>query len=67
VDAVEDEGVLGSWLRGLGRPIVVARPDHYVYGTAASAADAAELLTGLRDRLAGLAGLAGRPAHAHGT
>ncbi|WP_171058149.1 hypothetical protein [Modestobacter altitudinis] len=63
VDAVEDEGVLSSWLRATGQRIVVARPDHYVYGTASSAAYAAELLAGLRNRLAGRAG---RPAHAHG-
>ena len=63
VDATEDEGVMKSWLRATGRSIAIARPDHYVYGTASSAAEAVELLTGLRARLGGLSVT---PAHAHG-
>jgi 3-(3-hydroxy-phenyl)propionate hydroxylase len=55
VQAVEDEGVVRSWLGTVGRRIAVARPDHYVYGTASSAAEAVRLLAGLRDRLAGRA------------
>jgi 3-(3-hydroxy-phenyl)propionate hydroxylase len=63
VDAIEDEGVMSSWLRATGRRIVIARPDHYVYGTASSVAEAVELRAGFRARLAALS-LA--PAHAHG-
>ena len=51
VNAVEDEGLMAAWLNGLGQRIAVARPDHYVYGTAASATDAVALLEQLRDRL----------------
>ena len=52
VEAVEGEGVVRSWLDTVGRRIAIARPDHYVYGTATSAAEAVALLHGLRDRLA---------------
>jgi 3-(3-hydroxy-phenyl)propionate hydroxylase len=48
VNAIDDEDVMSSWLRGAGQRIVIARPDHYVYGTASSAADAAGLLQSLR-------------------
>ncbi|HSV34714.1 MAG TPA: bifunctional 3-(3-hydroxy-phenyl)propionate/3-hydroxycinnamic acid hydroxylase, partial [Ramlibacter sp.] len=51
VNAREDEGLLAAWLAGLGQRIVVARPDHYVYGTATSAIDAVALLEQFRERL----------------
>ncbi|MGY1781934.1 bifunctional 3-(3-hydroxy-phenyl)propionate/3-hydroxycinnamic acid hydroxylase [Geodermatophilus sp. SYSU D01036] len=51
IDAVDDEGVLSSWLRASGRRIAIVRPDHYVYGTAPSAAAAVELLQHLSRRL----------------
>lgn len=51
VNAMEDEGLMAAWLKGLGQRIAVARPDHYVYGTASSATDAVALLEQLRDRL----------------
>lgn len=53
VSATDDEDIMGSWLRQTGRRIAIARPDHYVYGTASSAEDAAVLLKGLGDWLVG--------------
>jgi 3-(3-hydroxy-phenyl)propionate hydroxylase len=53
IRAVEDENVLSSWLRATGRRIAIARPDHYVYGTASSAEEAVMLLQSLRERLGG--------------
>jgi 3-(3-hydroxy-phenyl)propionate hydroxylase len=50
VEAIDDEGVLSSWLRASGQRIAIARPDHYLYGTASSPAEA----VGLLDRLRGL-------------
>jgi 3-(3-hydroxy-phenyl)propionate hydroxylase len=54
--AIDNEDVLACWLRAAGRRIAIARPDHYVYGTASTATEAVELLRGLR------AGLTGRAA-----
>ncbi len=51
VNAIDDEDVLGSWLRGAGQRIAIARPDHYVYGTASSAAEAVVLFHSLREWL----------------
>jgi 3-(3-hydroxy-phenyl)propionate hydroxylase len=53
VEAVDEDGVLSSWLRACGRRIAIARPDHYVYGTAATATEAVGLLEQLRGRLSG--------------
>ena len=47
------QGLMAAWLKGLDQRIAVARPDHYVYGTASSATDAVALLEQLRDRLYG--------------
>jgi 3-(3-hydroxy-phenyl)propionate hydroxylase len=51
VNAIEDEGVMRTWLEGLGQRFAVARPDHYVYGTATSATDAVALLEQFHERL----------------
>jgi 3-(3-hydroxy-phenyl)propionate hydroxylase len=51
VAAIDDDGVLSSWLRACGQRVAVARPDHYVYGTAATPAAAVDLLEGLQGRL----------------
>jgi 3-(3-hydroxy-phenyl)propionate hydroxylase len=48
VSATEDDDVMCSWLRTAGRRIAIARPDHYVYGTASSTAEALVLLKDLR-------------------
>src|SRR3954470_3184808 len=44
VAASDDDGVLTSWLRACGQRITIARPDHYVFGTAATPAGAVGLL-----------------------
>ena len=49
VNATDDEDVMGSWMRATGCRIAIARPDHYVYGTASSTAEALVLLKSLRD------------------
>ena len=49
-DLVERDGVLTGWLEGLGRAVVIARPDHYVYATAASVEEALTLLEDLLGR-----------------
>jgi len=51
INAIDDEDVMSSWLRAADQRIVIARPDHYVYGTASSAAEAAKLLQSLRNWL----------------
>jgi 3-(3-hydroxy-phenyl)propionate hydroxylase len=51
VNAVEDEGIMAAWLKSLDQRIAVARPDHYLYGTAGSATDAVALLEQLKDQL----------------
>jgi 3-(3-hydroxy-phenyl)propionate hydroxylase len=55
VEAIDDDGVLSSWLRASGQRIAIARPDHYVYGTTSTPAAAVALLDRLRDRLGGSA------------
>jgi 3-(3-hydroxy-phenyl)propionate hydroxylase len=52
IHALEDEPVLVPWLGQIGRRFVVARPDHCVFGTAASLAQTISLLAALRDALA---------------
>ena len=43
---VEDrENILRSWLQGTGRRFALVRPDHYVYGTAGTTAEALELVS----------------------
>ena len=49
-DLVEQDGVLTGWLTGLDRTVVIVRPDHYVYGTAASVEEALSLLDDLLGR-----------------
>ncbi|MNT60311.1 3-(3-hydroxyphenyl)propionate hydroxylase [compost metagenome] len=44
-------GVLSGWMKAHGCGLVVARPDHYVYGTASTTAGALALV---RELLAGL-------------
>lgn len=48
---VELDGVMAGWLKSLGRTIAIARPDHRVYGTAASADQALALIGDLRAAL----------------
>ena len=50
--ALEDVPVLAPWLAQLGQSFAVVRPDHCVFGTAGSAAEAASLLEALRAALA---------------
>jgi 3-(3-hydroxy-phenyl)propionate hydroxylase len=52
IHAVEDVPVLAPWLAQIDRRFVVARPDHYVFGTATSTAETVSLLVALRDALA---------------
>jgi 3-(3-hydroxy-phenyl)propionate hydroxylase len=49
IRAVEDVPVLAPWLAQIDRRFAVARPDHYVFGTAASTAETISLLDALRD------------------
>jgi 3-(3-hydroxy-phenyl)propionate hydroxylase len=49
--AAEDAEVLRPWIQGLGQRFAVARPDHYVYGTATSATDTVALLEQFHERL----------------
>jgi 3-(3-hydroxy-phenyl)propionate hydroxylase len=49
IEARDDGDILGSWLRAAGRRIAIARPDHYVYGSASSIGEAVALLEGLRE------------------
>lgn len=51
IAAVETERVLSDWLDGLGQRLAVVRADHYVYGTAANAAEALALAEELRMRI----------------
>jgi 3-(3-hydroxy-phenyl)propionate hydroxylase len=53
LNVIDDEDVLGAWLRRTGQRIAIARPDHYVYGTASSADEAVVLLKGLDEWLVG--------------
>jgi len=52
IPAVEDVPVLAPWLAQIDRRFVVARPDHYVFGTAISTAETVSLLVALREALA---------------
>lgn len=60
-DVVERDGVLSDWLAGLERTIAIARPDHYVYATAASVEEALLLLDDLIRRRMGIARLTDLP------
>ena len=53
LNVIDDEDVMGAWLRQTGQRIAIARPDHYVYGTASSTDDAVVLLKGLDEWLVG--------------
>ena len=53
LNIIDDEDIMGAWLRQTGQRIAIARPDHYVYGTAASADEAVVLLKGLDEWLVG--------------
>lgn len=48
----ERDGVLARWFAGHGVGAAVVRPDHYVFGTAATTADLLALITTLGRRLA---------------
>lgn len=48
---VEREGLLLRWLQGLGAPVALVRPDHYVYGLARTAQELRELVQRLHARL----------------
>ena len=51
--AVRDTlGCLDSWMKDLGCAFVIVRPDHYVYATATSAADALRHLDSMCAELA---------------
>lgn len=47
----ETEPVLGPWLAALGQRLAVVRPDHHVFGTAASIAAGITLIDTLRQHL----------------
>jgi 3-(3-hydroxy-phenyl)propionate hydroxylase len=47
----ECDGVVSSWLAGLGQTVAIARPDHYVYATAASVQEAVGLVHRLVSKL----------------
>jgi hypothetical protein len=51
VSTTEDVPVLAPWLAQLGRRFALVRPDHAVYGTAASLDEALTLVAGLQQRL----------------
>lgn len=51
-DFREKEGVLASWFAKHGGKVALVRPDHYVFGGAASAAGGVELLHALQRMLA---------------
>ncbi|MBY3553649.1 bifunctional 3-(3-hydroxy-phenyl)propionate/3-hydroxycinnamic acid hydroxylase [Modestobacter lapidis] len=53
VKAIDDDTVISAWLGTSGQRIAIVRPDHYVYGTASSAAEAVTLLLDLRTWLIG--------------
>ena len=61
VNADDDEGVMSSWMRDVGYRIVIARPDHYVYGTTSSADEALVLLKSLREATGSTRSLTSRP------
>ncbi|MBB6627805.1 bifunctional 3-(3-hydroxy-phenyl)propionate/3-hydroxycinnamic acid hydroxylase [Nocardioides sp. KIGAM211] len=44
---IECDGVLTRWLEAVGSTIAIARPDHYIYATASSTAEAVALLDDL--------------------
>lgn len=62
LNAIDNEDVMSSWLRAAGQRIAIARPDHYVYATASSAAEAVGLLQSLRKWLVHLKHLRQGPA-----
>jgi hypothetical protein len=49
----DKQGILQEWLLRHNCKVVIVRPDHYVYGGAASVGDALEMLGALRKMLAG--------------
>jgi hypothetical protein len=51
LNASEVDAVLAPWLAKLERTLVVARPDHHVYATAATAAEAVGQVRALGARL----------------
>lgn len=51
-EPAERDGLLTAWLHDLRRAIVIARPDHYVYGTAGSVRDGLALIRELVARCA---------------
>jgi 3-(3-hydroxy-phenyl)propionate hydroxylase len=40
IEVIETSGTLGAWINEPGHSFTIVRPDHYVYGTAATARDA---------------------------
>jgi 3-(3-hydroxy-phenyl)propionate hydroxylase len=53
LNVIEDDDIIGAWLRHTGQRIVIARPDHYVFGTTSSAGDAVAMLKNLDEWLVG--------------
>lgn len=52
-EVVDAEGTYAGWFAEHGRVAVLARPDFYVYGSAADAGDVNELVASLRASIAG--------------
>lgn len=52
LQVVEDDTLLADWLHGLGAAFALVRPDHQVYGTAADAAGALQLLDAFHQAVA---------------
>jgi 3-(3-hydroxy-phenyl)propionate hydroxylase len=51
LSVVETDPVMSRWLVSIGQRFVIARPDHYVYGTAATPAETIWLLERLIKQL----------------
>ena len=54
-DVIDVAGTYSEWFAQLGRTAVLGRPDFFVFGSSADAADTAALVMSLRDQLAGVA------------
>jgi 3-(3-hydroxy-phenyl)propionate hydroxylase len=52
LEVIEERPLIGPWLDDAQQCVVVVRPDHYVYGAAATHADALRLVQNLKEALA---------------